>query len=143
MQLSVSETHWIDNTWIGTVLFLEKKERIPKDSLWVTRRPNSSFQPDQLIAANTGRLPLLSYFRTSNLNYLSLTNQKIGSMQKPEIAWKQAEINNEHIIEYILHKEHFWLQSIYILSVPYLERTIFKHVILIKCVAPSSLWRLG
>jgi hypothetical protein len=59
-------------------------------------------------------------------------------MQKPKIAWKPAEINNEHIIECIFHKEHFWLQSIYILSVPYLERRIFKHVILIKCVASSS-----
>lgn len=59
-------------------------------------------------------------------------------MQKPKIAWKQAKINNEHIIESIFHKEHFWLQSIYVLSVPYLERRIFKHVILIKCVASSS-----
>lgn len=50
------------------------------------------------------------------MSYLSLQNQKPGSMKKPAITLKQPGINNVGI-ECICSKEHFWLQSIYVICI--------------------------
>lgn len=91
MQLSDSETYLLllRSAW----LLLLKKELNTK--LQFVRHTEAQFFPPERSApiSNPGRLHFL-YLRTCNLNYLSLQNQKIGSMKKPAITLKQPGISN-------------------------------------------------